>query len=135
VIFGLRLTAARGLGPMGKFFTVMIVALTVPPMILIALFQIIAVTHSPIRLTETEEPFFILSFLMYIPIGIILFLLTQQKKIVSHAQAAAAKATQATEHTERNLVRELEEVSALKDKGLITDEEFQRIKTRLLSKL
>jgi len=129
VIFGLRLTA-RGIGPMGKFFTVMIAALTIPPMFLVAMFQVGAFTHNPvIRFAETEEPFFILSFLMYIPIGIILFLLSQQKKMV-HAQAARA-----AELTEKNLVRELEQISALKDKGSITEEEFQKIKAGLLAKL
>lgn len=128
VIFGLRLTT-KGIAHIGKYFTLMVWALTVPVIILVSIFQVGIVTNSIVRLTETEEPFFILSFLMYIPIGIILFLLLQQKKII-HSQAVRA-----AEQAEKNLVQELGKISALKERGLITDEEFQKIKTELLSKL
>jgi hypothetical protein len=114
---------------MGKYFTLMVWALTIPVIILVTVFQVGMLTNSIVRLAETEEPFFLLSFLMYIPIGIILFLLLQQKKII-HSQAVKA-----AEQTEKNLVQELGRISALKEKGLITDEEFQKIKTELLAKL
>lgn len=128
VIFGLRL-ATRGIAHMGKYFTMMVYSLTIPVIILVAIFQVGIVTDGPIRLVETEEPFFLLSFLMYIPIGIILFLLLQQEKII-HPQV-----TKATEQTEKNLIQELGKISELRDRGAITEEEFQKIKTELLSKL
>jgi hypothetical protein len=53
----------------------------------------------------------------------------QQKKII-HSQTVKA-----AEQTEKNLVQELGKISALKERGLITDEEFQKIKTELLAKL
>ena len=99
-------------------------------MVLISIFQIGLVTNSPIRLTETEEPFFVLSFLMYIPIGIILFLLLQQKRITY-----SLAATNGQDKTANNTLQELEKILLLKEKGLFTDEEFQKAKASLLAKL
>lgn len=128
VIFGLRLTT-KGITHLGKYFTLMVWALTIPVMILISVFQVGIVTNSAVKFHDTEEPFFILSFLMYIPIGIILFLLIQQKKII-HSQAARL-----TDQTERNLIQELEKIFTMKEKGMISNEEFQKLKTELLAKL
>lgn len=128
VIFGLRLTT-KGITHMGKYFTIMIYALTIPVIILVTIFQVGIVTNGPVKLIETEEPFLLLSFLMYIPIGIILFLLLQQKKII-HSQAAKA-----AQQTGGNLIQELRKLSELRERGLITHEEFQKIKAELLSNL
>ena len=128
VIFGLRLTT-KGITHMGKYFTLMVWALTIPVMILISVFQVGIVTNSAVKFHETEEPFFILSFLMYIPIGIILFLLIQQKKIIR------SQAARLTDQTERNLIQELEKIFTMKEKGMISNEEFQKLKTELLAKL
>ena len=128
VIFGLRLTT-KGITHMGKYFTLMVWALTIPVMILISVFQVGIVTNSAVKFHETEEPFFILSFLMYIPIGIILFLLIEQKKIIR------SQAARLTDQTERNLIQELEKIFTMKEKGMISNEEFQKLKTELLAKL
>jgi len=128
VIFGLRLTT-KGITHLGKYFTLMVWALTIPVMILISVFQVGIVTNSAVKFHETEEPFFILSFLMYIPIGIILFLLIQQKKIIR------SEAARLTDQTERNLIQELEKIFTMKEKGMISNEEFQKPKTELLAKL
>lgn len=128
VIFGLRLTT-KGITHMGKYFTLMVWALTIPVMILISVFQVGIVTNSAVKFHETEEPFFILSFLMYIPLGIILFLLIQQKKIIR------TQAARLTDQTERNLIQELEKIFTMKEKGMISNEEFQKLKTELLAKL
>jgi hypothetical protein len=128
VIFGLRLTT-KGITHMGKYFTLMVWALTIPVMILISVFQVGIVTNSAVKFHETEEPFFILSFLMYIPMGIILFLLIQQKKIIG------SQAARLTDETERNLIQELEKIFTMKEKGMISNEEFQKLKTELLAKL
>jgi hypothetical protein len=128
VIFGLRLTT-KGITHMGKYFTLMVWALTIPVMILISVFQVGIVTNSAVKFHETEEPFFILSFLMYIPIGIILFLLIQQKKIIR------SQAARLTDQTEKNLIQELEKIFTMKEKGMISNEEFQKLKTELLAKL
>ena len=128
VIFGLRLTT-KGITHLGKYFTLMVWALTIPVMILISVFQVGIVTNSAVKFHETEEPFFILSFLMYIPIGIILFLLIEQKKIIR------SQAARLTDQTERNLIQELEKIFTMKEKGMISNEEFQKLKTELLAKL
>ena len=128
VIFGLRLTT-KGITHMGKYFTLMVWALTIPVLILVSIFQVGIVTNSAVKFHETEEPFFILSFLMYIPIGIILFLLIQQKKIIR------SQAARLTDQTERNLIQELEKIFTMKEKGMISNEEFQKLKTELLAKL
>ena len=128
VIFGLRLTT-KGITHLGKYFTLMVWALTIPVMILVSVFQVGIVTNSAVKFHETEEPFLILSFLMYIPIGIILFLLIQQKKIIR------SQAARLTDQTERNLIQELEKIFTMKEKGMISNEEFQKLKTELLAKL
>jgi cbb3-type cytochrome oxidase subunit 3 len=129
VIFGLRLANKSITAHLGKYFTVMVWALTIPVMILVSIFQVGIVTNSAVAFHETQEPFFLLSFLMYIPIGIILFLLSEQKKII-RSQAAGL-----TDQTERNLIQELEKIFTMKEKGMISNEEFQKLKTELLAKL
>jgi hypothetical protein len=71
-------------------------ALTIPVIILIGLFQYGAVTgNNPLAsIGRSEEPFYVLSILMYIPIGIIIFVLFEQKGIM-HAQAAQVQAAHA----------------------------------------
>jgi cbb3-type cytochrome oxidase subunit 3 len=128
VIFGLRLTT-KGIAHLGKYFTLMVWALTIPVLILVSVFQVGIVTNSAVKFHETEEPFFILSFLMYVPIGIILFLLIEQKKIIR------SQAARLTEQTERNLIQELEKIFTMKENGMISNEEFQKLKTELLAKL
>ena len=128
VIFGLRLTT-KGIAHLGKYFTLMVWALTIPVLILVSVFQVGIVTNSAVKFHETEEPFFILSFLMYVPIGIILFLLIEQKKIIR------SQAARLTEQTEKNLIQELEKIFTMKENGMISNEEFQKLKTELLAKL
>jgi cbb3-type cytochrome oxidase subunit 3 len=128
VIFGLRMTT-KGITHLGKYFTLMVWALTIPVLILISVFQVGIVTNSAVKFHETEEPFFILSFLMYIPIGIILFLLIEQKKIIR------SQAARLTDQAERNLIQELEKIFTMKENGMISNEEFQKLKTELLAKL
>jgi multidrug resistance efflux pump len=80
---------------------------------------------------------------MYIPIAIVVFLLLAQKKImhVHEAQAAhAAKVTQEAQaaaqessQVKKDPYQDLERLVSLKQQGLISEEEFQKLKTRLLS--
>ena len=128
VIFGLRLTT-RSLGHMGKYFTIMIWALTLPVVVLVGLYQIGILFGGTLTLAESDEPFFLLSFLMYIPIGIVLFLLLAERRIV-HTKSATEPTS-----TEDGVVLRLERLSKLKDNGVITDDELQMLKTDLLAKL
>ena len=127
VIFGLRLTG-RAVAHMGKYFTIMIWALTVPVIVLIVAFQLNAVLGVSTILAESDEPFFLLSFLMYIPIAIVVFLLLAQKKMI-HQQPA--KAPDPIEH---DPIRRIEMASALMEKGMITEEEFKSLKSGILNK-
>jgi multidrug resistance efflux pump len=92
---------------------------------------------------RVEDPYSLLSFLMYVPIGIVVFMLLAQHKIM-HAQAQAAQAAQAhaaqaqaqakeSNQGKNDVFQELERLASLKQQGLITEEEFQKLKTRLLS--
>jgi hypothetical protein len=122
VIFGLRLTS-RVAPKIGRSMTIMVWALTAPVIILVGLYQYDQMTGNRL-FTVTEEPYFLLSFLMYVPIGIVVFLLLEQKGIVQD-QAA---------HISRPIL-EMEKLVRLKERGLITEEEFQKLKTELLAKL
>jgi Short C-terminal domain len=143
VVFGLRLTT-RTSPQIGRYFSIMVWALTVPVIILVGLFQYGLITgNSLFAFLRIEEPYSLLSFLMYVPIGIVVFMLLAQHKIM-HAQAQAAQAAQAhaaqaqaqakeSNQGKNDVFQELERLASLKQQGLITEEEFQKLKTRLLS--
>jgi multidrug resistance efflux pump len=97
-----------------------------------------------------SDPFLLLSFLMYIPIAIVVFLLLAQKKIMhvheaqaahaakvtqeAHAaQARAQAAAQESSQVKKDPYQDLERLVSLKQQGLISEEEFQKLKMRLLS--
>jgi len=139
VVFGLSLTT-RSSPQIGKYLTLTIWALVVPVIILIGLFQYGIISgNSPLAIFRSD-PFLPLSFLMYIPIAIVVFLLVAQRKIMHvHAAQAAqaaqaqAQAAQASSQAKKDPYQELERLGSLKQQGLITEEEFQKLKTRLLS--
>jgi len=140
VVFGLSLTT-RSSPKIGKYFTLTVWALVVPVIILVGIFQFGALTGSNPLAAFRSEPFLILSFLMYIPIAIIVFLLLAQKKIMhvqaaqaAHAaQARAQAAAQESSQVKKDPYQELERLGSLKQQGLISEEEFQELKMRLLS--
>jgi preprotein translocase subunit SecF len=126
VVFGLRLTT-RTSPQIGRYFTIMVWALTIPVCILVGLFQYGLITgHSPFALFRSEEPYALLSFLMYVPIAIVVFMLLAQHKIMQ-AQAQAALAAQAqakgSNQGKKDVSHELERLGSLKQQGLITEEE------------
>jgi hypothetical protein len=122
VIFGLRLTS-KVAPKIGRSMTIMVWALTAPVIILVSLFQYGEITGNPL-FTVTEEPYFLLSFLLYIPIGIVVFLLLERKGIVQDQSAHIS-----------GPILEMEKLVRLKERGLITEEEFQKLKIELLAKL
>jgi hypothetical protein len=149
IVFGLSLTT-RSSPQIGKYFTITVWALALPVIILIGLFQYGAITGNNLLGVFRSDPFLLLSFLMYIPIAIVIFLLLAQKKImhVHEAQAAhAAKVTQeahaaqaraqAAAHessqVKKDPYQDLERLGSLKQQGLISEEEFQKLKMRLLA--
>jgi hypothetical protein len=121
VIFGLRLTS-KVAPQIGRSMTIMVWALTVPVIILIGLFQFGEISGTTL-INVTEEPYFLLSLLLYIPIAIIIYLILQQKGIVQDQEA----------HISRPIL-EMEKLVRLKERGMITEEEFQKLKAELLAK-
>ena len=138
VVFGLSLTT-RSSPQIGKYLTLTIWALVVPVIILVILFQYGAISGNNPLAFFRSDPFLLLSFLMYIPITIVVFLLLAQRKIMHHqaAQAAQAQAQAAQKSSQatKDPYQELERLGSLKQQGLITDEEFEKLKTRLLSSI
>src|SRR5829696_8929065 len=149
VVFGLSLTT-RSSPQIGKYFTITVWALTAPVIMLIGLFQYGAITGNNLLGVFRSDPFLLLSFLMYIPIAIVVFLLFAQKKIMhvhevqaahaakvtQEAQAAQARAQEAAQESsqvKKDPYQDLERLVSLKQQGLISEEEFQKLKTRLLS--
>lgn len=132
VIFGLRLTT-RAPPKVARFFTIMVWALTLPVCALIGLYQFGVFSGNPITLYRANEPFLILSFLMYVPITIVLIILLGQKRMIHHQAASIdAQAASIATQDKRNPIQELERLFMLKEKGVITEEEFQKLKTELL---
>jgi uncharacterized membrane protein len=129
VIFGLRLTTK--VSPrIGRRFTLMVWALTLPVCILVGLFQYGEITgNNLLSIHESEEPYFLLTFLLYIPIGILLFLLFEQRAIVVAEEENTAR------QKKRDRIQEIEKLVELKERGMITEEEFQKLKTESLAKL
>ncbi len=121
VLFGLRLTI-RASPEITRFFLIMMGALTAPVIALLAIFQFGALTGTQLTALRIEEPFFLLSFLLYIPAGIILFLLIAHKRIV-HAIAGHAP-----DQKRADQLQQIKTLAELKEQGLLTDEEFQRLK-------
>src|SRR5215216_2019659 len=149
VVFGLSLTT-RSSPQIGKYFTITVWALTAPVIMLIGLFQYGAITGNNLLGVFRSDPFLLLSFLMYIPIAIVVFLLLAQKKIMhvhevqaaraakvtQEAQAAQARAQESAQESsqvKKDPYQDLERLVSLKQQGLISEEEFQKLKTRLLS--
>ena len=130
VIFGLRLNA-KSSPKIGRRFTLMVWALTLPVCILVGLFPVAGeiTGNTALTLFEGEEPYFILTFLLYIPIGILLFLLFEQRAIL------ATEAEDSASQKKIDRIREIEKLVELKERGVITEEEFQKLKTESLAKL
>ena len=122
VVFGLRLTS-KVAPRIGRSMTLMVWALTIPVIILIGLFQYGVLTGTSI-ISTSEEPYFLLSFLLYIPIAIVIFLLVEQKGIAQDQSAHIS-----------GPILEMEKLVGLKERGMITEEEFQKLKAELMAKL
>src|SRR5918995_2208208 len=122
VVFGLRLTSkvARRIG---RSMTIMVWALTIPVIILIGLFQYGVITGTSL-ISAGEEPFSLLSFLLYIPIAIVIFLLLEERGIVQEQSAHIS-----------GPILEMEKLVRLNERGMITEEEFQKLKAELMARL
>ena len=79
VVLGLRMTSR--LQNFGKYFNLMVWALTIPVLVIIVVYQIGIVTNNPIMFYASGEPYILISSLMYIPLGIILFMLISHSRM------------------------------------------------------
>jgi uncharacterized membrane protein len=127
VIYGLRMTI-KAPPKIAKLFTIMVWALTIPVVVLVGLYQFGVISGNPVTVYKTDEPFFLLSFLMYIPIGIVLFML------IGHRATQPQSANVPTTQERKDPLEEIERLVALKEKGAITEEEFQKLKALALAK-
>jgi hypothetical protein len=74
VVLGLRMSL-KAAQNFGRYFNLMVWALTVPVLTLIVIFQIGIATGNKVMFYTMDEPYLVISFLLYIPLGIIIFLL------------------------------------------------------------
>jgi hypothetical protein len=81
VVLGLRMSF-KGLQNFGKYFNLMVWALTIPVLVLIVIYQFGIATGNRIMFYTSDEPYLVISFLLYIPLGIIIFLLLSHRKMV-----------------------------------------------------
>lgn len=79
VVLGLRMTSR--VQNFGKYFNLMVWALTIPVLVIIVVYQIGIVTNNPIMFYASGEPYILISSLMYIPLGIVLFLLISHSRM------------------------------------------------------
>ena len=80
VVLGLRMTS-RAPQNFGRYFDLMVWALTIPVLVIIVIYQIGIVTNNPIMFYASGEPYILISSLMYIPLGIVLFLLISHSRM------------------------------------------------------
>ena len=79
VVLGLRMTSK--VQNFGKYFNLMVWALTIPVLVIIVVYQIGIVTNNPIMFYASGEPYILISSLMYIPLGIVLFMLISHSRM------------------------------------------------------
>ena len=65
------------------YFKAMMLALLTPVIIIIAIYQLGIVTGITFEFTKAAEPFFFISLILWIPIGIVIFLLVVEKRLLS----------------------------------------------------
>ena len=83
VVFGLRLTVRATAKETSIYFKIMMWGLITPVIAIIAIYQIGILTGSRIlEFVKMNEPFFFISLLLWIPAGIVLFLLIAEQRIL-----------------------------------------------------
>src|SRR6476646_11125183 len=79
VVLGLRMTSR--VQNFGKYFNLMVWALTIPVLVIIVVYQIGIVTNNPIMFYASGEQYILISSLMYIPLGIVQFMLISHSRM------------------------------------------------------
>lgn len=85
VVMGLRMSL-KAAPNLGRYFNLMVWALTIPVLVLIVIFQIGIATGNKIMFYAMDEPYLVISFLLYIPLAIIIFLLVTHGRMARQHQ-------------------------------------------------
>jgi len=84
VLYGLRLTVRATSKETSIYFKVMMWALITPVLILTAIYQLGILTGVPLlEFFKTNEPFFFISLLLWIPAAVIIFLMIAEHRILA----------------------------------------------------
>ena len=83
LLYGLKLTMKATSKITSMYFKAMMLALLTPVIIIIAIYQFAIVTGITFEFTKAAEPFFFISLILWIPIGIVIFLLVVEKRLLS----------------------------------------------------
>ena len=82
LLYGLRLTVKATSKETSLYFKVMMWALISPVIVIIAIYQLGIVGGSSLDFIEINEPFFLISLILWIPAGIVIFLLVVEKRVL-----------------------------------------------------
>jgi len=82
LLYGLRLTVKATSKETSMYFKVMMWALILPVIVVIAIYQLGIVGGKSLDFIKINEPFFLISLILWIPAGIVIFLLVVEKKVL-----------------------------------------------------
>jgi hypothetical protein len=85
IIYGLRLTL-RAPKQTSRYFKAMMCALLSPVIVIVLVYQLGIVFGAPLEIYKIAEPLLIISLLLWIPTGIIIFLLVADRKLMRHLE-------------------------------------------------
>jgi hypothetical protein len=83
LLYGLKLTMKATSKVTSMYFKAMMLALLTPVIIIIVIYQLGIVAGITFEFTKATEPFFFISLVLWIPIGIVIFLLVVEKRLLS----------------------------------------------------
>jgi hypothetical protein len=85
IIYGLRLTL-RAPKQTSRYFKAMMCALVSPVIIIVLVYQLGIAFGSPLEIYKIVPPLLLITLLLWIPIGIIVFLLVADNKLIRHLE-------------------------------------------------
>ncbi|MGA9149052.1 MAG: hypothetical protein WBZ36_00635 [Candidatus Nitrosopolaris sp.] len=85
IIYGLRLTL-RAPKQTSRYFKAMMCALLSPVIVIVLAYQLGIAFGAPLEIYKIAQPLLIISLLLWIPTGIIIFLLVADRKLMQHLE-------------------------------------------------
>ena len=85
VVYGLRLTL-RGPKQTSRYFKAIMCALLSPVIVIIMAYQLGIAFRAPLEIYKIAPPLLIISLLLWIPTGVIIFLLVADRKLMQHLE-------------------------------------------------